>query len=110
MTQLEWHKRLAKALDAGITNPNFFLWLRVEVESGTLVDERVINEVVQSTQRWLDGLNAETIRRSDDKPPDTAYEFGPVRIGITALPRKPEARGVIGAVVGNPSPPSAHWI
>jgi hypothetical protein len=110
MTQLEWHKRIAKALDQGVTNPNFFLWLNVEVEPGILVDEQLITQIVNAVQQWLDSLDPDLKIDPDGSHPTRALQAGPVAVRITALPRKPEARGASGVVVGNPSPPSAYWI
>jgi len=110
MIGVEWHKALAEALDAEITSPDFFLWLRVKAEQATTGPTRgQLDVVVHQVQTWLNSLNVSHAKDADGRFPTAKHSVGKVEIEVTAVPKKPEARGISNIVVGNPLPPSAHW-
>jgi hypothetical protein len=106
MTSIEWHEALARALDQGIKNSDFFLWLRVDGETG-LPGDGEMGGLVQRTRQWLDGLEVEAVEASS--PPTLRLVGGTAEIELTAIPKKLAARGSSGPVVGNPVPPRAFW-
>jgi hypothetical protein len=102
---VDWHERVRGALDFKIDNPDFFLWIVVEAEPGASLDEHTLRE---DLERWLGQLDADEVFRKRDEPEHTWHAAG-LTVRFTAIPKKPEARGLGVPIVGNPIPPAAYW-
>jgi hypothetical protein len=103
--ELEWHERVRRALDFNIDNPDFFLWIGVEVEPGASLDEDALRQDVND---WLGKLDADRVFQTRDEPEHTWEKSGLV-VRFTAIPKTPEARGTGVPIVGNPVPSAAYW-
>jgi hypothetical protein len=56
---------------------------------------------------WLDVLDRDHVFQTRSQPEHT-WEGRGVLVRFTAVPKKPEARGASGPIVGNPNPPAAY--
>jgi len=95
------HHMLTQALEAGVTNRDWFLWLDVSGD-----DPRPdYTSLIDQTEAWLEG--------QDPDAPDPAAELvwhrGGLHVQIRALPKKSRARGA-NPLVGNPYPAFAYWV
>ena len=106
MTSVECHEALARALDRGIDSAAFFLWLRVDGEVDRPSDDEV-RSFVQQAREWLNGLDVDAVK--SDHLPTLRLAVDGGEVELTAIPKKPAARGSSGPVVGNPVPPRAFW-
>jgi len=109
MTELEAHEMIRDALDGGLTDPNFFVWLNVIVEdSSAEADVIDLDDIVRSTDEWLGTLNPDA--RPEDGFDELVREYGPVSVRLRAGVWKPEARGrQHGHKVGPHVPVVAYW-
>jgi hypothetical protein len=100
---------LRDALNARLTNPNFFVWITVEPNGqGTVLAS--VDQIVQDTERWLSSLDPEAIS-SPDAVPERQFVDPAASVRIRAIPKRPEARLQRSeSIVGNPEPVVAGWV
>jgi hypothetical protein len=104
-SELEWHEQVRAALDFKIDNADFFLWIVVEADPGATLDE---HELRRDVEAWLNGHDPDHVFQTRHQP-EHAWDRAGLVVRFTAIPKKPEARGSSGPIVGNPTPPAAHW-
>lgn len=95
--QVEWHERVRAALDAGIRNTDFCLWISIEAETEASLDETAL---LTNVSAWLGELDVDREFEHRNEPEHT-YENPGLVIRLTAVPRPPAARGLKIAIVGN---------
>lgn len=79
-------------------NPNFFV--RLEIERGGL-ERPSVREIVSPLERWLAGLDPdEVIAAGQHSYPTLSLDVRDWSLKLTALPRKPAARGRPGRLLG----------
>jgi hypothetical protein len=94
MTEAEAHETIREALSNGLSNPNFYVLLKVSVSDLTANSEVLdLDDLVRSANQWLDALDPDG-PVADRKNFDT--EYGPVTVSLRALPWKREVRGLAG--------------
>jgi hypothetical protein len=99
--RLTIHHRVSQALEVGVRNRDWFLWLDVSGEP-ELPD---LGSLVAETERWLARLDPDA--GGDEAELDWV---GPgLRVHLRALAKKPRARGG-NPLVGNPYPAFAYWV
>lgn len=97
------HHQLRDALNAGLQNTNFFVWIDVW-PSGEAKTFQALETVVEKAERWLSSLDPD-VASGDPDLPEWRYDDLAGRVRLHALPKKPEARGArAGEIVGNPEP------
>jgi hypothetical protein len=104
--ELEWHEAVRDTLDSRISNPNFFLWIDVEAEPGASLDKDTLREDIEE---WLGELDPDAAI-AEQTQPRHRLRVGGMDIQLTALPKKPEARGTSQRIVGNPVPAFAYFV
>lgn len=95
---LEWHERVRRALDFRVKNPDFLLWIVVDAEPEVTLDEEAL---LQDVETWLGRLDADHVFRQRDEPEHT-WNVSALVVRFTAVPKRPEARGIRIPIVGNP--------
>jgi hypothetical protein len=75
----------------------------VEASQGAAFGEDALRQDVED---WLGELDADEVFRRRDEPERTWGADG-LLVRLTAIPKKPEARGGGVPIVGNPVPPAA---
>jgi hypothetical protein len=101
------HHALRDALNRGLKNQNFFVWISVQPTGQSRQFDDLAN-IVARTDAWLGTLNPDAVKEKE--LPKLRFQQRAATVEITALPRKPEVRGYrADQIVGNPSPPLAGW-
>jgi hypothetical protein len=101
------HYALRDALNRGLRNTNFFVWIRVK-PTGNAKQFDDLPRIVNDTEIWLNSLNPDAVREKE--LPKRRFDERAASVEITALPRKPEVRGYRATeIVGNPSPVLVGW-
>jgi hypothetical protein len=65
-------------------------------------------ELRRDLHAWLDGHDPDRVFQGMHKP-EHIWDRAGLVVRFTAVPKKPEARGAAGPIVGNPTPSAAHW-
>jgi hypothetical protein len=100
------HQRLVEALEAGVRNRDWFVWLGVNVTGEVNADAIELGKIVQFVEDWLGGLDPDT---KYPEPPDAAMTpDNIVYFEFQAIAKKPQARGT-RPLVGNPVPAFAYY-
>lgn len=90
MTGAEAHETVREALSDGLSNPNFYVLLKVTVDDpGGGADELDLDDLVRRANRWLDSLDPDGPVIDREK---LNTELGPVTVSLSALAWKPEVR------------------
>ncbi len=101
------HSALREALNRGLRNTNFFVWIRVK-PTGKASQFDDLSRIVDDTETWLNSLDPDAVKEKE--LPKRRFEQRAALVEITALPRKPEVRGYRASeIVGNPSPALVGW-
>lgn len=104
----ELHRQLRDALNEGLSNTDFFVWITVR-PTGHQTHFSYLPRIVEKTERWLSLLDPDAPqeeRRSTEFVQDPAAD-----VEIRAIPKKPEARGRRAVeIVGNPEPVLAGYV
>lgn len=101
------HHALRDALNHGLRNTNFFVWIRVK-PTGRTTQFDDLPRIVNDTEIWLNSLNPDAVKEKE--LPKRRFDERAASVEITALPRKPEVRGYRATeIVGNPSPVLVGW-
>lgn len=101
------HHALRDALNRGLKNTNFFVWIRVK-PTGRARPFDDLPRIVDETETWLNSLNPDAVKEKE--LPKRRFEQQAASIEITALPRKSEVRGYRASeIVGNPTPVLVGW-
>lgn len=101
------HHELRDALNAGLHNTEFFVWINV-TPSGQAQSFGRLDDLVVSAAKWLSSLDPDSVSAQEEAP-ELHYTAEAGRARLRALPKKPEARGRSGQIVGNPEPVLAGW-
>lgn len=103
------HEDLRAALNAGLRNQDFFVWIDVR-PSGVSNDFARLDHMVEETDRWLATLDPDVVRPSEDRRAAVRFDDPAAEVKIEALPKKREARGQRAKeIVGNPAPILVGW-
>ena len=101
------HHELRDALNHGLTNTNFFVWIDVE-PSGTARRFENLRAMVAATEVWLANLDPDAIDPA--ALPEQLFRDPAGEVRITAILKKPSARGrQPREIVGNPEPVVVGW-
>jgi hypothetical protein len=111
----ELHRQLRDALNEGLTNTDFFVWITVR-PTGHQNRFSYLPRIVQRTDRWLASLDPDAPQEDRKSSFDPAallnaeFQDPAADVRIRAIPKKPEARGRRAAeIVGNPEPALAGY-
>lgn len=105
--EMSLHHALRDALNRGLKNTNFFVWIRVK-PTGKAKQFNDLPRIVGDTEAWLTSLNPDAVKEKE--LPKRRFEQQAALIEITALPRKAEVRGYRASeIVGNPTPVLVGW-
>jgi hypothetical protein len=103
----ELHRQLRDALNEGLTNTDFFVWITVR-PTGYQKSFSYLPRIVEGTGRWLASLDPDAPheeRKSNTELLELLFEDPAADVRIRAIPKKPEARGRRATeIVGNPEP------
>jgi hypothetical protein len=106
--QPELHRQLRDALNEGLTNADFFVWITV-LPTGYQKRFSYLPRIVERTDRWLVSLDPDA-PQEDRKSNTEFFEDPAADVRIRAIPKKPEARGRRAVeIVGNPEPVLAGY-
>lgn len=101
------HRELRDALNRGLDNTAFFVWIRV-TPTGERRDFAALDRIVAETNAWLRELDPDAVRA--ESLPEKQFLDKAAEVRIQALPKKESARGKVpGAIVGNPEPVLVGW-
>jgi hypothetical protein len=105
--EIALHHELRDALNGGLTNTNFFVWINVKPTGDAKRFVR-LDQMVGRTEAWLSTLDPDAVREGD--LPKLQLQEEAASVEITALPRKPEVRDHRATeIVGNPGPVLTGW-
>jgi hypothetical protein len=103
------HHELRDALNAGIQNTNFFVWISV-YPTGWGKSFSYLPRIVEAVEEWLGALDPDQARPWDKVGGEIEIVDPAADVRLRAIPKKPEARGTrSGLVVGNPEPILTGW-
>lgn len=101
------HRDLRDALNRDLNNTDFFVWIDV-VPSGAAQTFANLDAMVAATEGWLAHLNPDAI--DPNALPEQLFRDPAGEVRITAVPKKPSARGRrADQIVGNPEPAVSGW-
>jgi hypothetical protein len=101
------HHELRDALNRHLTNHKFFVWIEVE-PSGAAQSFQNLAAMVAATEHWLAGLDPDAV--DAQALPEQRFLDRAGEVRITAIPKKPSARGQRAEqIVGNPEPILVGW-
>jgi hypothetical protein len=101
------HFELRDALNRGLTNTDFFVWIDVE-PSGAAQSFKNLAAMVAATEHWLADLDPDAV--DPGALPEQPFHDHAGKVRITAIPKKPSARGQRAEeIVGNPGPVLVGW-
>ncbi len=111
LSELHWHQEVAAALERGVRNRDWFLWLTLDPPSD---DKRgstpPLTELADQVDAWLSGLDPDVVTHTGRSEQWTwTASSGAARLTLSAIPKKPDARGHAG-LIGNPVPAFAYWL
>jgi hypothetical protein len=95
------HRVVSQALEAGVRNRDWFLWVGVDAEA-VPTD---LDPLVERTEQWLSQLDP---NQDADPEPELEWAVPGLHVSLRALAKKPRARGQ-SPLVGNPYPAFAYW-
>ena len=102
------HHALRDALNRGLTNTDFFVWITV-IPKGDTWEFEDLPSLVEETEQWLQGLDPDAVDGSE--LPEQGLSDAAADVRIRAVPKKSSARGQrAGQIVGNPEPVLAGWV
>lgn len=96
------HRRVTEALESGVHNRDWFLWVDVSGD-----DARPdFSSLVAAAEQWLGQMDPDA---EPGEGPELQWARSNVSVLLKALPKKPHARGA-DPLVGNPFPAFAYWV
>lgn len=95
------HHALSEALEGGVANRDWFLWL--DVSGGDPHPD--FSSLIEQTERWL----AQQDPDARELATTLSWQQRGLHVEIRAEPKKPRARGA-QPLVGNPYPAFAYWV
>jgi hypothetical protein len=102
------HHELRDALNADLSNPNFFVWINV-TPSGSQEAFRDLRGIVRGIELWLESLNPDDVSVAESVP-ELEFVDPAAEVRVRAVPKKAEARaGRAAQIVGNPEPVLVGW-
>jgi hypothetical protein len=102
------HHELRDALNGGLANTDFFVWIDVTPTGGQRQFDD-LERVVRGIEWWLGTLDPDAIRGSEPVPEVEISDFA-ADVQVRALPKKREARERRAPqIVGNPEPVLVGW-
>lgn len=93
------HRVVSQALEGGVQNRNWFIWVDVSGES----PPPDLSPLITRTEQWLHDLDAGTSQSTE-----LNWSKSGLTVLLRALAKKPHARGA-NPLVGNPYPAFAYW-
>lgn len=104
------HHELRDALNAGLTNTDFFVWITVH-PTGWQKSFAYLPRIVDAVEEWLAMLDPDEAQPWDKVGGEINIVDPAADVRVRAIPKKPEARGRRAAhIVGNPEPTLAGFV
>lgn len=108
--ELDLHHALRDALNQGLTNTNFFVWIDVR-PTGERDEFAHLDQIVTAVADWLEDLDPDAPPPGEGRVQEREIVDPAANIKLRAIPRKPEARSRRAVqVVGNPEPIFVGWV
>ena len=106
----ELHRQLRDALNAELTNKNFFVWITVR-PTGWQKSFAYLPSIVDKVEAWLETLDPDEALPWDAGGGAIEFTDPAADVEIRAIPKKPEARGKPAReIVGNPEPVLSGYV
>ncbi len=106
----ELHHELRDALNAGLENKDFFVWITVR-PVGWQKSFAYLPRIVDTVEEWLGALDPEDVQPWDHGKGEISLTDPAADVRVRAIPKKPEARGTRpDHIVGNPEPVLAGYV
>lgn len=104
----ELHEQLRQALNRGLSNKDFFVWISV-TPTGSSSRFNDLGSIVRETEHWLARLDPDAVDPQWSRK-RRVFADPAAEVEIQAIPKKKSARGSRAAeIVGNPAPALAGW-
>lgn len=103
--EFELHRRIARALESGVVNRDWWIWISFRVDAETAVSLAGLAETVE---RWLGEADPDEELGQHARVRELTWPGGGIHVTLRAIPRRLASRGAV-ELVGNPFPAIAYW-
>ncbi len=105
IAEFKLHRRIVLALESGVRNREWWLWIDFELEEYS--DTSLVG-LAYSVERWLEQVSPDHQLKRRDRVRELKWPGPGIQVILIAVPRGAATRGS-PELVGNPIPAFAFW-